>query len=189
MAPKRVPTRLRKLRPRRELERVNVGVRTAVDLPSLVSLAPAYPGYFLVKEQYEQIIHGAGGRRFRYWYTIKRKLRGRNRGPRIWDQRGVRIEPNLDKRTKRWQLEVRMYVGYVRTPYHRVLGLAVHPCTQDHKGYEVDPYWVVNGGLTKGLYDGFWEVHHGDWDTCDNTPWNLWVLWHSVHRALRKPKP
>ena len=59
--------------------------------------------------------------------------------------------------------------------------MAVWPCTEDAERRYVEPFWVP-------LRDRRWEVHHGDWSTRDNTPDNLWVIWHAVHRRLRRPE-
>ena len=44
------------------------------------------------------------------------------------------------------------------------------------------------GDLTLGLYDDFWEVHHGNGDPRDNTAGNLYTLWWEVHRRLPRER-
>ena len=51
-----------------------------------------------------------------------------------------------------------IYLLEARYPYYRLLGLYLWPCTSDHQGYEVDPFYIQFGGFTNGLYDTFWEV-------------------------------
>ena len=163
----------------------------AGDLPPEISLAPAYPGYYLVRRP--RLGRVLADRRdscrtpFLYEWDVRRLLRGHARGKRRFDRRPLKPKPKRD-RWKRWQLELQFRVDgrNVRTPYHRVVGLAVCPCTTDEAGYEVDPFFVKLGGLTEGLWDGFWEVHHSNWNPRDNTSGNLFTLWHSYHRRLRR---
>ena len=75
----------------------------------------------------------------------------------------------------------------IRTPYARVVGLAVCPCTVDNDGYEVDPFMVKPRETTHGRADTEWEVHHASWSTRDNTVGNLFTLPKVVHRQLKKP--
>ena len=153
-------------------------------LPLVIPLAPAYPGYYLVRRRYVGRI--LADRRdfcrtpFLYEYDVRRKLRAHDRGRRQFDRRVLRPVPKRD-RNNRWQLELQFRVGgrRVRTPYHRVVGLCVCPCSTDGEGYEVDPFFVQLGGLTQQLWDNFWEVHHGNWNARNNTAGNLFVLWPS----------
>ena len=75
-----------------------------------------------------------------------------------------------------------------RTPYHRVVGLKLCPCTTDHEGWGVDPFMVQIGGLADGLYDHFWEVHHDNHDVRDNSVGNLFTLWWEIHQQLPRPR-
>lgn len=162
-------------------------------LPKEVLLSLAYPGYYLIRRKYVgQVLadHRDSCRTpFTFQYDVRRLLRGHGHGSRRFDQRPLRPKPKRDRRG-RWQLELQLYVGgkRVRTPYHRVVGLAVWPCTTDEDGEEVEPFFVQLGGLTQGLYDGFWEVHHGNWNPRDNTAANLFVLGHEFHRRLQRPR-
>ena len=159
------------------------------DLPDEINLAPAYPGYFLVKRHFVRRIlaHRRDENRkpFIVQYDIKRELRGHGRGRRRFASRPLLPKPAHNKKG-RWQLEVQLSIGgkRIKTPYHRLVGLSVCPCTTDSEGYEVDPFTVKLGGLTEGLYDSFWEVHHGNASTRDNTAGNLFTLWWEVHRRL-----
>ena len=122
-------------------------------------------------------------------YDIRRELRGRWRRWRRWDRRPLLPIPSRD-RYGRWQLEVQFRLGgrTIRTPYHRVVGLKLCPCTTDHEGWEVDPFMVQIGGLTDGLDDTFWEVHHDNHDVRDNSVGNLFTLWWEVHQQLPRPR-
>ena len=161
------------------------------NLPLQISLAPAYPGYYLVRRRYVGRI--LADRRdpcrtpFAYEWDVRRKLRAHDRGRRQFDRRVLKPIPKRD-RNNRWQLELQFRVDgrRVRTPYHCVVGLSVCPCSTDEEGYEVDPFFVQLGGLTQRLWDNFWEVHHGNWDARDNTAGNLFVLWHDHHRPLQR---
>ena len=156
-------------------------------------MAPAYPGYFLVRRTHVRRVLARGDdpdrRPFYCQYDIRRELRGRSRRWRRWDRRPLLPIPNRD-RYGRWQLEVQFAKGgkTIRTPYHRVVGLELCPCTTDREGWEVDPFMVQMGGLTDGLYDQFWEVHHDNHDVRDNSVGNLFTLWWQVHQQLPRPR-
>ena len=165
--------------------------RVSGDLPQEVNLAPAYPGYFLVRRKYIQNIRAdprdTCRRTFSAEFEIRRELRSRRRHWRRFDDRPVMPKPARNK-FGRWQLEVRFCVNgrTVRTPYHRVVGLTTMVCTKDHLGFECEPFQVFLGGLTQGLYDTFWEVDHGDKNTRNNNVSNLNVLWWEYHRSLQR---
>ena len=150
-------------------------------LPAEVSLAPAYPGYVLVRRDYVRHIpahHTDNCRKpFIIQYDIRR-LRRERKARNRFDGRRLRPTPKYNRKG-RWQLDVVLTVGgkKKRTGCHRLIGLSVCPCTTDSRGFEVDPYKVSLGRLTRGLYDIFWEVHHGDQDTRNNTAGNLFTLW------------
>ena len=185
--PPLVPLALRRRAPPADLAHEDVSVRPRRELPALISLAPTYPGYFLKRLKHQKLLYAAPADEcrtpYKIWYEIRRELRGHGRGRRLWDKRPVQPRPSFDKRTKRWQLEVRLRVGgkQVRTPYHRVVGMTVWPVTEDAQRRCVEPFWAP-------LNDRRWEVHHGDWSTRDCTPDNLWVLWHAVHRRLARAR-
>jgi len=185
--PPLVPLALRRRAPPADLAQVDAGVRPRRELPALISLAPAYPGYFLKRLKHQRFVYAApsdaASISFKIGYEVRRELRGHGRGRRRWDACPVQPRPAFDKRTKRWQLEVRLRVGgkQVRTPYHRVVGLSVWPATEDSQGWCVEPFFVE-------LRDRRWEVHHGDWSTRDCIPDNLWVLWRAVHRRMSRPR-
>ena len=189
--PARVPARL----PRRRCRGADLPVFPAGGLPREVSLAPAYPGYFLVRRTHVRRVlahrDDPDRRPFYVQYDIRRELRGRGRSRRWrrWDRRPLVPIPSRD-RDGRWQLEVQFRKGgkRVRTPYHRVVGLKLCPCTTDHEGMGVDPFFVLIGGLTDGLYDTFWEVHHANHDVRDNSVGNLFTLWWQVHQQLPRPR-
>ena len=157
-------------------------------LPAEISLAPAYPGYFLVRRAFVRRILAHRRDENRQPFIVQYDIRRENRGPRRrhrFAKRPLLPYPCFNRRG-RWQLEVQFNIGKrnKRTPYHRLVSLACCPCTTDSEGYEVDPFFVQLGGLTHGLYDGFWEAHHGNGDTRDNTAANLFTLWWEVHRQL-----
>ena len=168
--------------------------RVSTDLPREISLAPAYPGYFLIRRRYVKGIRLASRelcddrRPFLVEYDIRRELRGRrNRARRRWDRRPVKPKPCEDSnRRGRWQLEVRLHVRgrLARTSYHRIVALSIHHCTTDHLGMEIDPFQVHLGGLTNGLYDEWWEVDHDDGDTRNNLLENLFIYWWEYHRTF-----
>ena len=161
----------------------------AGDLPDEIDLAPAYPNYVLVRRKFVRRIlaHRRDANRAPFFvqYDIWRALRGKNKRGRRFAKKPLLPYPLYNKRS-RWQLEVQFKVGNrnKRTPYHRLVGLTCCPCTTDEHGYETDPFFVRLGGLTRGLYDGFWEVHHGDGNLRKNTAGNLFALWWEVHRGL-----
>ena len=190
--PAPVPVRL----PRRSpLGAEYLGLRPfpAGGLPAMVDLAPAYPGYVLFRRRFVRRIlaHPDDICRtpFIVQYDILRKLRAHDRGPRRFAKRPLLPVPKYNKRG-RWQLDVVFYINGVRrrTGYHRLVGLSVCPCTTDSHGYECDPFRVRLGDLTLGLYDDFWEVHHGNGNPRDNTAGNLYTLWWEVHSRLPRDR-
>jgi len=172
----------------------DVGVKPfpAAGLPDEIDLAPAYPNYVMVRRKYVRrvLAHPRDENRepFIVQYDIWRVLRGKNRRGRRFAKRPLLPCPAHNRRG-RWQLEVVFKVGNKnrRTPYHRLVGLACCPCTSDHLGFEWAsgcPFFVRPGELTNGLYEWFWEVHHGDGNLRNNTAGNLFTLWWEVHRGL-----
>ena len=161
-------------------------------LPKEVNLEPVYPGYFLVRRRYVLRIFAhrddANRQPFLMQYDIRRVLRGHARGNRRFARRHLHPVPKKD-RHRRWQLEVQFKVNGVnkRTPYHRVVGLSVCPCTIDSHGEEVEPFQVKLGCLTDGQSDRNWEIHHGDWNPRNNLASNLYTLPREVHRRLKRP--
>ena len=73
-----------------------------------------------------------------------------------------------------------------RTPYHRLVALSVLPCHTDNLKREIEPFWINLGGLTRGLWDGFWEVDHDDGNPRNNMHCNLYVCWWGYHRSLQR---
>ena len=121
-------------------------------------------------------------------YDIWRVLRGKNRRGRRFAKRPLLPYPACNRRN-RWQLEVVITVGNknMRTPYHRLVVLTCCPCTSDHFGFEWAsgcPLFVRLGDLTNGLYEWFWEVHHGDGNLRNNAAGNLCTLLWEVNRGL-----
>ena len=166
------------------------------DLRAEIQLPPPLDQYFLLWKGRPGKIGAKVGdpnrEKFSYCYDIRRVCRGKN-SRRRFDRRKVTPQAKED-RYGRWQLEVNLQArkpggGFkaVKYPYHRLVGLMCWPCFIDHKGRTVDPFCVKLGGLTQGLYDRFWEVHHDNWNPRDNHPHNLWVLWWEVHQKLRRP--
>ena len=48
----------------------------------------------------------------------------------------------------------------------------------DSEGLELVLHFCCGGDqLTDGLRDGWWEVHHGNWNARDNTAGNLFTPW------------
>ncbi len=94
-----------------------------------------------------------------------------------------------------WQLDLQFRVKCpgggsktVRTPYHRVVGLKLCPCTSDELGAEVEPFQVRLGQLTGGRSEKTWEVHHGDDNTRNNAVANLFTLFKVLHTRLKRPR-
>ena len=83
--------------------------RVSRELPREVDLAPAYPGYFLVRREYIQKIRAdprdTCRRTFSAEFEIRRELRGRRRRWQRFDDRLVVPKPAKNK-FGRWQLEV-----------------------------------------------------------------------------------
>ena len=163
--------------------------RVSRGLPREVNLAPAYPGHFLVRRDFVRRIQAdprdTCRRTFSVEFEIRRELRGRRRRWQRWDDRPVTQKPAKNK-FGRWQLEVRFSVNKrtIRTPYHRVVGLAACVCTTDHLGFECEPFQVFLGGLTEGLYDTVWEVDRDDKNPRNNRVSNLNIYWWEYHRSL-----
>ena len=161
-------------------------------LPKEVDLRPAYPGYFLVRRKYVLRIFAdpsdSNREPFVVQYDIRRQLRGHARGRRRFARQPLKPKPKRD-RYNRWQLEIQFKVNgkNKRTPYHRVVGLHICPCTTDSRGATCDPFMVNLGALTHGLHDNEWEIHHGDWNPPNNTVGNLFTLRAKEHRRLRRP--
>ena len=110
-------------------------------------------------------------------YHIRRKLRGRGGG---WG-RPLKLRPKRNgKKKPRWDLA--MCLGKSNCAYyHRVVGLAVCPCTTDEEGWEIDPYF-----LTPDWFP-WYEVHHGQpKDTHNCKAGNLFPLWWLYHRSLER---
>ena len=164
--------------------------RVSQDLPREINLAPTYPGYFLIRRRTVGYIRPADEdecrERFLVEYDVRRELSGRRARSRF-NQRPVRPTPKKDK-NGRWQLELRLHArGKLRrTPYHRLVALSVLPCHTDNLGREIEPYWINLGGLTRGLWDGFWEVDHDDGNPRNNMHWNLYVYRWKYHRSLQR---
>ena len=115
-------------------------------LPAEISLAPAYPGYFLVRRAFVRRILAHRRDENRQPFIVQYDIRRENRGPRRrhrFAKRPLLPYPCFNRRG-RWQLEVQFNIGKrnKRTPYHRLVGLACCPCTTDSEGYEVDPFLV-----------------------------------------------
>ena len=191
--PALVPARLPRRTCRDAAELLGLRPFPAGGLPREVSLAPAYPGYFLVRRKHVRRVlahrDDDDRRPFYCQYDIRRELRGRSRRWRRFDRRPLLPIPNRD-RYGRWQLEVQFAKDgkRYRTPYHRVVGLKLCPCTTDHEGWEVDPFMVQIGGLTDGLYDHFWEVRHDNRDVRDYSVGNLFTPWWEVRQRLPRPR-
>ena len=195
--PARVPTRLG---PRLSLELAELGLAKypAGGLPKEIDLSPAFPGYVLVRRDYVGRV--LADRRdpcrepFIFQYDVRRLLRGCGRGSRRFDKRPLKPTPSRNRKG-RWQLELRFSVKRpekraktIRTPYARVVGLSLCPCTVDDEGYEVEPFWVNPRARTKGRADTEWEVHHASWSPRNNTVGNLYTLPRAVHKKLKKPQ-
>ena len=193
--PSRVPIRLYR-RNSLELEELGIAPFPSGGLPKEVSLEPAFPGYVLVRRDYVGRVLAASDdpdrTPFIYQYDVKRVLRGHGRGSRRFGKQDLKPSPSKNKWGRR-QLELRFTVRRpgmksktIRTPYARVVGLSLCPCTVDDDGCEVDPFWVKLRGTTNRRADTEWEVHHASWSTRDNTVGNLFTLPKKVHRRLKR---
>ena len=193
--PARVPLRLY-TRNSLELEELGIAPYPSGGLPNEVSLEPAYPGYVLVRRDFVGRVLAADGdpdrTPFIYQYDVKRFLRGHGRGARRFAKDDLKPSPSKNKYGRR-QLELRFSVKRpgkksktIRTPYARVVGLSLCPCTVDDDGCEVEPFWVKLRDTNHGRKDVDWEVHHASWSTRDNTVANLFTLPKAVHRRLKR---